>query len=150
MPAVHSTWNLDASPQTVWDLLCDIARYAESVIPTERILATPDGVIGVGARYRESGGIGPFTGTSDWVVTEFDVLRHQVHGGDDGMVRIRLRMDLATTEHGARVLQRLELTPRWFIAPLFYLTWPLFMRRKSQAAMDQTGANLQRLLHADA
>ena len=150
MPVINSAWEVDASPDAVWDFSCDVERYPEWVVPTDEMLATPEGELCAGSTYRESGGIGPFKGKSDWTVTEFEAPRRQVHEGDDGMVRIHLTIDLAATEHGTHINQRIQLTPRWFIAPLFYATWPLFMRRKAQAAMDQTGANMKRILEADA
>jgi uncharacterized protein YndB with AHSA1/START domain len=149
MPVITSTVEINAAPEAVWHLLSDVARYAEWVVPTDEVLATPQGEMGVGATYRDSGGVGPFKGKTDWTVLAFDVPNRQVHEGDDGMVRSHLTLTLTPTSAGGTNLhQRIELTPRWYIAPIFLATWPLFMRRETQAAIDQTAANVKRLLEA--
>ena len=150
MPVIHSTTDTEAIPSAVWDLLCDVVRYPDWVVAIDTVLSLPADGLRLGATYREAGGIAPFKGTTEWLVTEFDALRQQVLEGSDGRVRMHFTVDLSTTEHGARISQRLRVTPRWFIAPLFYATWLPFMRRRTQAALDQTGVNMQRLLEADA
>jgi hypothetical protein len=42
----------------------------------------------------------------------------------------------------------IELRPRWFLVPVNAVLWPLFMRRRCQAAMDESVANAKRVLEA--
>lgn len=148
MPQVRSSTQIDAPPERVWALMCDPRRYPEWVIPTDRMLEAPEEDLGVGYVYREHGGIPPFKGDSEWRVTVFEPHRRQVHVGDDGMVTIDLEIELAPVDGGTRLTQTVDLTPRWFMAPLNAILWPLMMRSRAQQAMDDTLANAKRVVES--
>ena len=141
---VTSSIEIAAPPTAIWELMCDPSRYAEIADPTDRMIHVPDPPFGLGSVYREYGGIPPFKGESEWRVTVFEPERRQVHVGDDGMMTLDLTIEIEPTEAGARLTQTLALKPRWYIAPVNALLWPLLMHRRAQAAMDRTVENVKR------
>lgn len=145
MARVTSSTDIDAPPEAVWALLCDPYRYPEIADPTDRMVEVPDEEMGVGYVYKEYGGVPPFKAESRWRVTVFEPMHRQVHIGDDGNMTMYLDNLLETTGRGTRFVQVLELKPRWYLAPLNAVLWPLFMRRRAQKAMDQTGLNAKRI-----
>ena len=144
MPTVVSSIVISAPTDAVWELMCDPRRYPEFVDPTDRMIDVPDGEFGVGYTYKEYGGIKPFKGESTWTVTAFEPRTRQVHEGDDGQMRIQLTIALTPVEGGTRLDQTIVLRPRWYLAPLNAILWPVLMRKKTQGAMDQTVANVKR------
>lgn len=134
-----------AAPAAIWALMSDMKRLPDFVDDIDRMIDVPDGEIGTGYRYRAYEGIPPFKGEMGWVVTEWDPPRRQVHVGDDGMTTIVFALDLVPVPDGTRVDVGLEITPRWFIRPIDLVLWPLLMRRRSEASMDRTMANIGRL-----
>lgn len=99
-------------------------------------------------RYKEYGGVPPFKGESEWRVTEFDPMRRQVHVGDDGSMLLNLDIEITPSSDGSRLTQNLELKPRWYLAPIHYILWPLMMRKRAQEAMDKTVANVKRMVES--
>lgn len=148
MAQVTASTEIRAAPQDVWALMCDVDRYPELSAATDRMVNVPTGEIGVGYVYREYGGLPPFKSESEWRVTVFEPIRRQVHVGDDGMVRLDLSIDLLPTQAGTRLTMTIAMRPRWFIAPVNAILWPLFMRKGGQAAIDQTVANAKRLVES--
>ena len=137
-----------AAPESVWALMCDVNRYPEVSAATDRMVNVPKEDIAVGYVYREYGGIPPFKSESEWRVTEFEPIRRQVHVGDDGMVKLDLSIDLLPTQAGTRLTMTVALRPRWFVAPVNAILWPLFMRKRGQEAVDKTVANAKRIVES--
>ena len=145
MARVGASTQVNTGPEVIWALMCDPHRYPEIADPTERMIDVPDREIGVGYIYKEYGGIRPFLGESEWRVTEFEPMRRQVHIGDDGSMTLDLEIELTPTDGGTRLTQTLVLKPRWYLAPVNAILWPLFMRKRAQEAMDKTVANVKRI-----
>ena len=148
MPRVQSSVQINAPPEAAWALMCDVRRYPEWVVPTDRIIELPVGTLGRGSVYREYGGIPPFKSESEWRVMEFEPQRRQVHMGDDGSMRIKLTIEITPSGEGSQVMQRVELTPRWWLRLPSLVMWPLLMRSRTRRAMDETAANAKRVLEA--
>ncbi len=148
MPTVVAEIDIAAPPEQIWKLLEDPNNYPEIADPTERMIEVPDGAMGVGSVYKEHGGIKPFIGESTWKVTAWDPPRHTVHVGDDGQAEMHLTIDIAATDGGSHLRQRLELKPRWWLALPNAVLWPLMMRKRAQEAMDKTVANAKRMAEA--
>lgn len=145
MAQITASTEIRAAPESVWALVCDVNRYPELVDATDRMVDVPKEDIGVGYVYREYGGLPPFKSESEWRVTEFEPIRRQLHVGGDGMVKADLSIDLLPTQAGTRLTMTIAIRPRWFIAPVNAILWPLFMRKRAQAAIDQTVANHKRI-----
>ncbi len=145
---VAASTDIDAPPDVVWDLYCDAHRYAELAHATERMLHVPDGPMGVDYVYREIGVMGPFKSEDEWVVTEFEPMRRQVHLADDGTARSQLEIVIEPTPAGCRVTQRFGVEPRGAMKVVITVLWPLFMRRLAQHAMDRTVANYKEAAEA--
>ena len=148
MPGFESSIRIEASPEKVWPLLSDASRYDEWVTVTDRVIDAGGDQMKVGTVYREYGGIPPFKAESTWHVTEFTPYSRQVHVGDDGSMRIVLEIDLARDGEGTQFTQKLKFTPRWFMIPVAYPMWFLMMGRRGKAAIEETQANLKRLVEA--
>jgi hypothetical protein len=41
------------------------------------------------------------------------------------------------------------LEPRWFLAPVNAVLWPLMMRKRAQAVLDGTVANAKRIVESE-
>ena len=114
------------------------------------MLDVGSGEFGVGYVYKEYGGIKPFLGANDWQVIEFEPMCHQTHLGDDGKMRMPLDIDLEPVDGGTRLTLTFALKPRWYLAPMLALLWPIMMRRRTQAVMNGTVANAKRIVEAAA
>jgi carbon monoxide dehydrogenase subunit G len=145
---VVASIHVNARPEAAWALICDPHRYPEIADPTERMIEVPDDEMGVGYAYKEYGGIKPFLGESEWRVTEFDPVRRQVHVGDDGSMTMNLEIELTPVDGGTQLTQTFNMTPRWYIAPVNVILWPLFMRKRAQESMDKTVENFKRVLES--
>ncbi len=80
----------------------------------------------------------------------WDPPRHTVHVGDDGQVEFHLSIDIAPAGNGSRLRQELVMKPRWWLTLPMAALWPLMMRKRAQAAMDKTVANIKRFAEAEA
>ncbi|MFV2008171.1 MAG: SRPBCC family protein [Longimicrobiales bacterium] len=145
MPQVVASTQVNTGPEAIWALMCDPHRYPEIADPTERMIDVPDREFGVGYVYKEYGGIKPFMGESEWRVTEFEPMRRQVHIGDDGSMTLNLEIGLTPADSGTRLTQTLIMKPRWYLAPVNAILWPLMMRKRAQEGMDKTVANVKRI-----
>ena len=128
--------------------MCDPSKFPDFVENTDRMIDVGSGDFGVGYVYKEYGGLKPFLGESEWTVTAFEPKRHQHHVGDDGKVKIHLDIDLAPSGDATRLTLHVKVTPRWFIAPVTAVMWPLVMRKRAQADIDDTVANVKRMLES--
>lgn len=148
MYRVVASTDISTPHEAVWELYCDPNRYAEFADPTERMVHVPDGPMGEGYTYREYGGLGPFSGESEWTVTEFKPKDRQVHEGDDGTMRFHLEIDIEPTSTGCRLTQRFGVEPRGMVKIGLIGLWPLLMRRLLQRSMDRTVANVKEAAEA--
>lgn len=146
MPGVESTIEIDAAPAAVWALMCDTNSYEEWVVPTDAVLDPGDGDMRVGFVYRERGGIPPFKGESTWQVTEFEPHSRQRHVGDDGKAKVDLQINMTPAGAATRVHMTLEVKPRWYLAPVVAVMWPLMVKKRAQESLDGTLANAKRRL----
>ncbi len=148
MPTITTHAMIDAPLDAVWDLMNQPSRFPDFAVPTDRMLDVGDGVVKQGYTYKEYGGIPPFKSDSTWVVTEFEPKTRQVHEGDDGKMRIRLDVRIVPAGEGSRLDMTIDLKPRWYMTPVTVLMWPLMMRKRTQDAMDETAANVKRIVEA--
>ena len=130
MRRVSGSATVAAPVEAVWNLMCDMPRYAEWVETTDKVIDMAQGPIEVGYTYREYGGVPPFKGESDWRVSEFEPMARQRQIGDDGMVITDLSIGLEPRPEGTLLTMTVDLAARWFIAPLNAVLWPLMMRRR--------------------
>lgn len=142
---------IDAPPEAVWAFVSDPRRYPEWSVVTERMTEVEDGPVQEGTRYSEIGGLGPFTGVSEWVVTSFDPPRRQVHEGDDGTVLTVLTIEVDPIDGGesTRLHQTIELVfPRGLTLLARLVGW-LFLRRMAAAALEETVQNAKRIVETE-
>lgn len=150
MKRVSSTVEIASGPEPVWRILSEPKRYPDYVTATEKLLDASDETVRAGSTYREYGGVPPFLGESDWVVTEYEPMTHQRHMGDDGKLRMSLDLDVQVIDdETTRLTITLGLEPRWFLALPNAVLWPLMMRKRAQKVIDDTVANAKRLVESD-
>lgn len=145
MAQVVASIQIDTGPEPIWALMSDPHRYPDFVDATERMVDVGSGEFGVGYTYKEYGGIKPFLGESEWRVTAFEPMRHQAHVGDDGKMRIPLDIKLTPNDGGTQLTITIAMEPRWFLAPVNAILWPLMMRKRAQAVLDKTVTNAKRI-----
>lgn len=148
MAGVVASTQINTGPEPIWALMSDPNRYPDFVDATERMVDVGSGEFGVGYLYKEYGGIKPFLGESEWRVTEFEPMRRQAHVGDDGKMRLPLDIELTPTDGGTRLTIKLAMKPRWYLAPVSAILWPLMMRNRAQDVLDKTVANAKRIVES--
>ena len=149
MPHVSSTVEISSGPEPIWRLLSEPKRYPDYVTATEKLLSASDETVKIDSQYREYGGVPPFLGESDWVVTEYEPMTHQHHIGDDGKMRMLLDLDVeGIDDTRSRLTITLGMEPRWFLAAPNAILWPLMMRKRAQKVIDDTVANAKRIVEA--
>lgn len=139
---------IDAPPETVWEFVSDPSRYPEWSVVTERMTALEDGPLAEGSGYSEFGGLGPMTGESDWVVTEFDSPTRQVHEGDDGTVRTVMTIELTPTDGGetTRLDQSIEMIFPRGLRLLARILGALFLGGMAAETIEETARNAKRII----
>lgn len=148
---VDASTTVEAPSEAVWAFVSDPARYPEWSVVTERMTHVDDGPVGVGTEYSEIGGLGPMTGESEWVVTEFDPPRRQVHEGDDGTVQTIMTIEIEPVGDGdsTRVHQTIELVfPPWLRLIARILGW-LFLTRMAATAVEETIQNAKQIIESE-
>ncbi len=148
MADVRASTLINTGPEPIWELMNSPERYPDFVEATDRMVDAGSGEFGDGYVYKEYGGLKPFKGESEWRVTAFEPMTHQRHVGDDGKVKIVLDIDLTPSDGGTQLALNVALEPRWFIKPVLAVMWPLSMRKRAQADMDTTVANVKHHIEA--
>ena len=148
MPRLVGSVKIEASAESIWELLSDPHRFPEFVDGIERMTDIPDERIGVGYTYKDVEGIPPFRGEVVWRFTEFEPSRRQVQVGSDGFMRYDMKIDLEPIGDRTRLTIAFDLQPRWYFAPVTAILWPLVMRRRSQASIERTVVNVKRIVES--
>lgn len=138
MVAVSGSREVHAPLEGVWTFLSDVPGYPHWVDATDEVLEAPPVALDVGYVYREYGGVPPFKGESTWTITEWEPMTRQVHLGDDGFVRMNLLISVGEDSKATNVSMTIQLTPRWFLVPLFYPLWPIMMKNRTTETMGRT------------
>lgn len=143
---LETSTDIAGSPAAVWDLLVKPNRYTDFMQPADEMIDAGDGIVKQGYTYKVRGGIPPIKSVMTWTVTEFDPKSRQVHVGDDGKAKIRAGWTITPADAGSRLAHAVELTPVWYLAPVMAVMWSLMMRKRTQEFMDQTMANVKRIV----
>ncbi len=146
---VETGIDIDGPPEAVWELVSQPARYPDFATPSDAIVELGEGDLREGYVYKERGGIPPVKSVMTWTVAEVVPNRRLVSDGTDGNVRIHVDWDLAATASGTRLSHSMELSPAWFLAPVMAVMWPALMRKRAQAALDDTMTNIKRIVEAN-
>jgi hypothetical protein len=73
---------VEAAPDAVWELICDLRRVPEWVEGTVAMTRLPEPVAAAGVTYSERTRVaGPVVIPTHWEITEFEPPRRQVHEG---------------------------------------------------------------------
>jgi uncharacterized protein YndB with AHSA1/START domain len=110
---VTASTRIAATPERVWELVCDTSRYAEWVAATAAVSRT-DGPAKNGSTYDEVNPIvGPWSAKTHWTVIEFDPPRRQVHRSEDIPFASEFLVitEIAPSGDGSEVTSTLRLRP---------------------------------------
>lgn len=146
---LETSTDIAGSPEAVWDLFMKPDRYTEFMQPADEMIDAADGIVRSGYVYKVRGGIPPIKSDMTWTVNEFEPMSSQVHDGDDGKAKIHADWTITPTDAGSHLAHTVELRPAWYLAPVMAVMWPLLMRKRTQGFMDQTMANVKRIVEAE-
>ena len=145
---IETSTDIAGPPSAVWGLLMDPARYPEIMTPSDEITELGDGEVDEGYVYKERGGIPPIKSELTWTVAVANPEQRLATDGTDGKVHIHVEWYLTAAEEGTHLVHTMELTPAWFLKPVMAVMWPLMMRNRAQAALDETMATMKRVVEA--
>lgn len=149
MPKLSVQTDIDVPREQLWDFVNDFDRMTDWVTFAEELTYLSDGEIGVGTVYKESGGIGPISTESEWEITCFDPPERQVHVGDLGIMQPELTMLFEEREAGTRFTQSMEFRVFPRVRPLGWLLETLFIKRAMRSGLQETQANLKRIVESE-
>ena len=110
---VTPSTRIAATPERVWELVCDTSRYAEWVAATAAVSRT-DGPASTGSTYDEVNPIvGPWSAKTRWTVIEFDPPHRQVHRSEDSPFASEWLVitEIAPSGDGSEVTSTLRAQP---------------------------------------
>ena len=146
MPVFKATEFIDAPPQTVWDLICDLRRGPEYVDVMLELVYASDDPVKVGTVYRELSQIGPMKAETEWTITELDPPKHLVHVTHGSDLSATLTGDLEPQGDGTKLTYRVEYEVMPGLRPVGRLLETLFVRRMMDKDFTKTVANLKKLI----
>ncbi|MAS32425.1 MAG: hypothetical protein CL610_00375 [Anaerolineaceae bacterium] len=146
MPVFRTTEYINASPQTVWDVICDLRRGPEYVDVMLELVYVSDDPVKVGTVYRELSQIGPSKSETEWTITELDPPKHLVHVTRSSEFSATLTGDLEPQGQGTKLTYMVEYQLLPALRPLGWLLENLFVRRMMDKDFTQTVANLKKLI----
>ena len=136
MPRIHRTEHIQASPQAVWDLMCDIRRGPEWVTVMLEVLHVSEGPIGKGSSYRELSKVGPSKSETEWTITEFNPPKVQVHESRGKELQAVLTLRVEPDGEGARFTHQTEYKMMPGFRPLGWLLETVFAHRMMKKGID--------------
>lgn len=146
MGSIVLTTHIQATPERIFDFVCDIDRWTEWDTFAEEILEASDRPLVAGSTYVEKEG----KNSSSWTVTEFDRPRRQVHVGQVPVIgTLTVEMDLLPGDGGTDF--RHVVSYRVMPGPLRPLGWLLekvYVNRYALTGMKKTAANAKRLIES--
>jgi uncharacterized protein YndB with AHSA1/START domain len=138
-----------APREQVWDVVNDFDRMTDWVTFADELTSLSEGPVGEGTVYRETGGVGPMGGESEWEITDFEPPERQVHVGDLGIMELELTMTFEAVNGGTQFGQTIELEALPRARPLGWLLERLVIVRVMGSGLEETQANLKRLVETE-
>lgn len=148
MPVVEIHQHIDAAPEKVWDLMCDIRRGPEWITVMLETLYVSDDWIQKGSVYRERSKVGPSTSITEWTITEFAPPHLQVHETNERSMSIELTIEVKPDGEGTLLTHRTEYRMLPVFRPLGWLMEQLFVNRTLNRELRQSVQNAKRLLES--
>lgn len=127
-------------PKDVHAFIQDFDRYPEWIPFTKEVVSTDRTPNVVGTKYTERG----TGGKSVWEVVEYDAGHREVHRGDIGVARVRVDMQMAPADVGTDYQHVIEYEMK--VPVIGWLIDKLVLGRKMRTGLDETVANLKRIL----
>ena len=145
---VEESTHVEAPPEAVWKLLCDLSRIPEYVYFVREVFDI-SGPADLGVVYKERAKPGLFESVSEWRITVFEPSRRQAHecamAEMDATVTSRLEPENGGTRH--YLSMDFVILPR--IRPLGVLLENLFVRRKVQSDCRRVLGACKRIVEAE-
>lgn len=96
---------IQAAPETVFAYIADLTRHPEWASDPVKIVAIPDGPVGIGSRYRSEAQSHGITFKAELVVTDYDPPTHFSFAGTDATGNFSHEFKLIP-QQGATLLKR--------------------------------------------
>ena len=154
MSRIEVSVDIGASPEAVWDFVCDLRRIPEWIEDTLAMLSAEPEPAQLGTVYKErSRIIGPVSQVTTWKITEFDYPRFQKHDGQVPMMAatsVSFGLEpsaggLPAGQAGTKFTLVFDYTPG---NPLSSLTDGLFVRKNLERGFQRSVQNLKALMEA--
>lgn len=143
MTTTRLTTHLNASPEEVFDFVCDIDRWTEWDAFAEEILWTSDSPLVAGSTYTEREG----KDESHWRVVEFDRPHRQRHVGTVPFLgEIAVDMELVARDGGTDFAHEVEYRVLPRLRPIGRLIELVYVDRYARNGMRRTHEAARRLI----
>ncbi len=146
MPQITISEHIQASPEIVWETVSDLERGPEWLTVMKEVTYISDPSIGKGTVYREMSQVGPTLSETEWLITRFDAPHIQVHESHGKEMELIVTVTLTPEDGGTRMLHETEYRMMPGLRPLGWLMEKLFIHRMITKDLNQSVANLKRLL----
>jgi carbon monoxide dehydrogenase subunit G len=134
-----------ASPEAVWELVSDPARFTEWADRTLEV-SSADNPLRLGSNYEERNQVmGPITGRSRWTVVEHEAPRRQTHRGEGIAMAATLDffVELRPVENATEITLGLRYRPAF--GTVGTVLDRLYFRRSLQQSFKRSAGNLAEL-----
>lgn len=131
------------SPRDVHAFIQDFDRYPEWIPFADEVTSVDrkDGVVGTVYTERGTGG------KSTWEIVEYEEGRREIHRGDIGVARVNVEMRMQAADGGTDYRHAIEYEMK--VPVIGWLIDKIALGRKMRKGLDETVANLKRILEAD-
>lgn len=148
MGRIEMSTPISATPEALWDLLCDVRRYPEWDTFADEVTDASHERLELGSTYQERTG----RDLSDWRVTTFDPPRRMVHVGVVPFLG-ELTIDVVLEPQGDATVLRHAIeyeVMRGRLRPIGRLIEAVYVDRYARTNMAKTHANAKRIVESGA
>ena len=149
MPVVDIKEHIDAPPEKVWDLMCDIRRGPEWITVMLETLYVSEDWIQQGSMYRELSKVGPSKSVTEWTVTAFDAGHSQVHEAHENPLEVTLTIAVEPDGRGTMLKHHTEYRMMPVFRPLGWLLEQIFAKRLMDKQLRQSIQNAKQILESE-
>jgi uncharacterized protein YndB with AHSA1/START domain len=136
--------------EAVWAALNDIDHTPEWVIGLENAEVKTSQPYGAGTVYHDYNRLGPWLQVTEWQITEFEPMSHQVHVSKSAVLPSKMKLNLSPNGEATNLTMTVEysLLPTW--GAISRVLERLFMNRMLTGVLKQNVSQLSIYLNQDA
>ena len=148
MPVVDIREHIEAPPDKVWDLMCDIKRGPEWITVMLETLYVSEDWIQKGSVYRELSKVGPSKSVTEWTITAFDPGHSQVHETHEKTLKVTLTITVEPDGAGTMLSHHTEYKMMPVFRPLGWVLEQVFAKRLMDKQLRLSVHNAKRILES--